>query len=142
MKKMAALFTESMREQGVYEEYFDGESLVYMATPSNTEADFCALEKAISHAFSVLPRVSPGRATPAADAQELPLPQVKCRLREAFFSTNRLTLPVEESAGCIMAGLYAPCPPGVPLVMPGEAISCAHAARLSGGGILQVDVLK
>ena len=149
-------FVKHLRTQGIYEEYFDGESLIFMAAPANTEADFAALEAALDAAAAALPRDAAaaadsgshaqapfGLAPGAAQSEEsLALPAVFCDVRQAFFSPQQVCIPVASAAGRVMAGICAPCPPGVPLVMPGERITAALAARMAAGGILQVDVLK
>ena len=48
--------------------------------------------------------------------------------REAFLAEKE-TLPVAEAVGRVCADIRSPCPPCVPLVMPGEVIS-ARAAEL------------
>ena len=52
-------------------------------------------------------------------------------VREAFLSRKE-TIPAERAAGRICAGVHSPCPPCVPLVMPGERISKELADVLSG----------
>ena len=61
---------------------------------------------------------------------EIPVirPEKVMTAREAYFS-RRERVNVRESVGCICGGVYSPCPPCVPLVMPGERID-AEAARL------------
>jgi arginine decarboxylase len=59
--------------------------------------------------------------------------------REAFFAPVE-TLPIEESVGSISAELVCPYPPGIPVLMPGEAIeaSCLEFLRqiLANGGTI------
>lgn len=138
----APAFAAAMRQSGVYEEYFDGESLVYMATPANTEGDFTALEQALAAALRATPPAAPSLPAPLADRDAPPLPETVCSVRDAFFAKERETLPTQSAIGRVMADLTAPCPPGVPLLVPGERVDAPHAALLAAGGILQVDVLK
>ncbi len=125
---------EGLRAAGILPEYGDGETLVLMAGPYNRPEDFAALEAALA-AFP------PKEPLPLPVEEALPLPKAVCNPREAFLAQH-IRLPVKEATGRVMAGLHAPCPPGVPVVVPGERIGPAQARQLAAGGILEVDVLK
>ena len=51
------------------------------------------------------------------------------------------TVAIENSAGEICAGLDCPCPPGVPLVMPGELIDNTVVDALKIYGVKTVPVI-
>ena len=75
-----------------------------------------------------------------------PIPVVKPERvlspREAFFSRKQ-TVPADFSAGRICAGITSPCPPCVPVVMPGERISEELADMLSAHyNVPNIDVIK
>lgn len=55
--------------------------------------------------------------------------------RQAFFSTGQ-TLDLENCIGKISQELYAPCPPGIPLLVPGQEISKTNV------GIIQKQACK
>lgn len=59
---------------------------------------------------------------------------------EAMFKPQK-TVAIENSAGEICAGLNCPCPPGVPLVMPGELIDNAVIDALRIYGVKTVPVI-
>ena len=59
---------------------------------------------------------------------------------EAMFKPQK-TMAIENSAGEICAGLNCPCPPGVPLVMPGELIDNAVIDALRIYGVKTVPVI-
>lgn len=59
---------------------------------------------------------------------------------EAMFKPQK-TVAIENSAGEICAGLDCPCPPGVPLVMPGELIDNAVIDALKIYGVKTVPVI-
>ena len=59
---------------------------------------------------------------------------------EAMFKPQK-TVAIENSAGEICAGLNCPCPPGVPLVMPGELIDHAVIDALRIYGVKTVPVI-
>jgi arginine/lysine/ornithine decarboxylase len=58
--------------------------------------------------------------------------------REAYLSRTEVT-PVEAAAGRICAEIKSPCPPCVPIVMPGERITGETAEIMKRYGI---DALK
>ena len=59
---------------------------------------------------------------------------------EAMFKPQK-TVAIENSAGEICAGLDCPCPPGVPLVMPGELIDNTVVDALKIYGVKTVPVI-
>lgn len=67
-------------------------------------------------------------------------PTVEMPVYEAMFKPQKL-VAVENAAGEICAGLKCPCPPGVPLVMPGEVIDNAVVDALKIYGVKTVPVI-
>ena len=124
---------EIFRGAGVEPEYADGAHVVLIATPFNTESDFARLEDAID----LLPARSPLAGTPELP----PLPPVKTALREAVFSAAETVL-LEDALGRVAAQAACPCPPGVPVVMPGEEITKDVLRFLQGYGFFSIKVLK
>jgi len=124
---------EIFRGAGVEPEYADGTHVVLIATPFNTKADFVRLEDAIA----MLPVRDPLPGGPALP----PFPPVKASLRTAVFAPSE-TVPLEASAGRIAAEAACPCPPGVPIVMPGEEITKEVIEFLHKYGFFSVKVLK
>ncbi len=62
-----------------------------------------------------------GNALSAGVFERLALEQVMAP-REAAMSPSHL-VPIDEAAGCIAAECVAPCPPGVPLCVPGQRLT-------------------
>lgn len=123
----------ALGQAGILPELADARRIILMATPANQPQDFILLRKTLE----AFPQKAPLKSS------TLPLfrPKSACSVRQALFAETE-TLPVRNSAGRVMGGLFAPCPPGVPLVMPGEIICRAAVQSLEAGGILAVDVLK
>lgn len=124
---------EIFRGAGVEPEFADGAHVVLIATPFNTDDDFMRLKNAIA----LLPV-----SRPLSETAELPpLPAVKMSLREAVFAPSK-TLLLAQAAGRIAAQAACPCPPGVPVVMPGEEITKEILRFLRGYGFFTIKVIK
>lgn len=124
---------EIFRGAGVEPEFADGAHVVLIATPFNTDDDFMRLKNAIA----LLPV-----SRPLPETAELPpLPAVKMSLREAVFAPSE-TLLLAQAAGRIAAEAACPCPPGVPVVMPGEEITKEILRFLRGYGFFTIKVIK
>lgn len=124
---------EIFRAAGVEPEYADGAYVVLIATPFNTEEDFARLADEIS----LLPVREPLPQGPALP----PLPPVKTGVRSALFALAE-AVPLEAAAGRIAAEAACPCPPGVPVVMPGEEITQEAIEFLHRYGFFSLKVLK
>lgn len=124
---------ELFRAAGVEPEYADARFLVLIATPFNMPEDFHRAGKAIEN----LPIDEPIPLGPALPQ----LPPVGAGLREAVFAASE-TIDLEKSVGRIAAEAACPCPPGVPVVMPGERITEEAAEFLRGYGFFLMKVLK
>lgn len=121
------------RGAGVEPEYADGAWVVLIATPFNGDSDFSRLADAID----LLPQRA---ALPQAPALP-PLPPVKTSLRAAVFAPSE-TVALEFAVGRVAAQAACPCPPGVPVVMPGEEVTKETAEFLRRYGFFSVKVLK
>ena len=95
-------------------EFCDGENAVFICTPFNGEKDFLRLRKAIEN----IP------IEKAKNPIKVPsiLPEAKMSIREAVLAPTESVLS-EKAVGRIAADTVCPCPPGVPIIMPGEMIS-------------------
>lgn len=124
-----------LRRYNVEAEFSDGEYLVLMATPQNTERDFLRLRIALER----LPLRVPMEATVDGGGREAH--EVACTVREGMLSSRRETVRAEESVGRVCAAPTVSCPPAVPVVMCGERITEADAERLLRYGIEEVEVL-
>ncbi|ARP49444.1 MULTISPECIES: amino acid decarboxylase [Caproicibacterium] len=123
---------EIFRQNGVEPEMADGAYVVLIATPWNIREDFARAARAIA-ALPVGEPLSCGPELPA-------LPPVRMPLRKAVFSASH-EVPLQRAAGCIAAEAACPCPPGIPVVMPGEEITPQAVQFLGRYGFLSLRVL-
>lgn len=127
---------EHFRALGVEPEYSDDAHVVFLPSPFNQEQDFSRLAEGIQTlAFS-----TSESQVPVSGA--LPnLPEQVITPRQALFAAQE-EIPVEHSAGRIAAQASCPCPPGVPVVMPGEKITCEISEFLRRYGFFSIKVIK
>lgn len=124
---------EFFRENGISPEMNDSRHVVFLPSPFNTEEEMLRLESAIRR----MPR---GRPVPIDrfnfehPAKAMPMAEVARMPREC--------VETGESAGRVAASAECPCPPGIPLVMPGERITDDLAKVLRKYGVGTVNVLK
>lgn len=124
---------EHFRNCGVEPEYADGAFVVFLSTPFNSEKDFERLE----HGIRTLPQ---GNALKISHSLPIP-PEISCSLREAVLAPQEW-VSLENAVGRIAGQAACPCPPGIPVVMPGEKIGSQAVEFLQKYGFLQVKVLK
>ncbi|MCH3973287.1 MAG: amino acid decarboxylase [Oscillospiraceae bacterium] len=120
------------RANGVEPEMADAAYVVLIATPWNTAEDFVRAEKAVN----ALPLAEPLPRLP-----DLPdLPPVRLPLREAVFAPSHTVL-LQDAVGHVAAEAACPCPPGIPVVMPGEEVTAQAVQFLRRYGFLSLRVL-
>ena len=68
-------------------------------------------------------------------------PRKELHLREAVFRKQK-SVPVSQAAGKICGGIQTPCPPCIPVVMPGERIDKETAEALKLYGVKTISVLE
>lgn len=121
-----------LQEHGMVCEFADPDFVVMMFTPENAHA----IEKIISVLCAVPKR------TPIAEAPPvLQKPVRRMSLREAVMCPQEV-LPVEQSAGRVLAAASVNCPPAVPIVVCGEEISQSAMRCFRYYGIEKVAVVK
>lgn len=122
--------------RGVECEHSDRAAVIFIITPFNTKRDIERLRSAICE-FPAKSAMSGGKGifklTRLPECVMLPR-EVLSREREMIFT--------EYAAGRIAAEAACPCPPGVPVVMPGELIDIRCIKILLNTGIKQINVLK
>jgi hypothetical protein len=106
-------------------EHADERGVAYFVSPSMSVDALQVLEK-------VLPEVV--IRTPPADCRwfHYDVPTMQLDPGEAIRCDAEDVVIGDASVGRIAAGLLAPCPPGVPLLVPGERVSAWHVRRLRG----------
>ena len=62
-------------------------------------------------------------------------------IRKAIMSDKKIE-NTESSFGKVAAEIACPCPPGVPLVMPGELIGKDEINALTNYGVFKINVVK
>lgn len=122
-----------LRENGAECEMSDERYTVLLFSAVQPREDFPRL----SEIFSGIPRKSPL----AIPAHKILKPERVLSLREALFSEKE-TVKTEDSAGKTCAEIVSPCPPCVPLVMPGERIDGDCAAELLRYGVREIPCVK
>lgn len=127
-RKAAAVF----REYGVEPEYADAGHVVLICTPFHTAEEYDRVRRATQ---ALRPD---GYGVPLI---AWPQPEIALPLREAMFARQE-EVPVQAAAGRVAAQAICPCPPGVPLVIPGEKIDADLFEVLLKSGILSVKVVK
>ena len=125
---------EYFRQRGAECEHSDGCAVVFILTPFNSDEDIDILRRAIKD----FPKSNP--ITDEIISFES-LPIAKMTPREALLS-RKTNIPVEEAAGKTAAEAACPCPPGVPVVMPGEEINEKCVNILLKTGIRCINVIE
>ncbi len=127
---------EYFQFHGIDCEFCDGENVVLIGTPFNSERDFVRLETAISS----LPERTI-KETNKVPAAKIPLPPQILSPRKAMFAPFE-TVAVRNAVGRIAADTACPCPPGIPMIMPGERIDQKTADFLSDCDFKTIKCIK
>ncbi len=106
-------FAEILRKSNIEIEFADPDFAVMMLTPSLSQNDLTLLESTL---LSIEKKTAISEEMPKISYHKKAL-----SLREALLSISE-TVPIEKSAGRILAEASVGCPPAVPVVMCGEAI--------------------
>ena len=120
------------RSHQIEPEYIGGGYSVFMASPFNTSTDWERLDSAIAQ-LDMQP-ISPVPFT-------YDPPEVILSPREAAFSLSE-SVSVQSADGRIAAQTAISCPPGVPIVIPGEKINAQVENILKNSGFFMVKVVK
>ena len=131
------------RGRGLECEHSDPGAVIFILTPFNTPKEIALLRKAIVEFPAERGNIAAGASgfsgNPAPLRPET-LPEKAMSPRKAW-SSPRETLPTALAAGRIAAETVAPCPPGVPLLMPGEIIDENSIKILSDSRIIHINVV-
>lgn len=125
-------FAASLRSSGVECEMSDANRVVLMFSSANRIEDFERAEIAILFVRRKSP-IAPEKYPVIKPTAHMPV-------YEAMFLPQKI-VPLEKANGEVCAGLNAPCPPCVPLVMPGEIIDHNVADALKQYGVKNIAVL-
>jgi arginine/lysine/ornithine decarboxylase len=128
-------FMKYLHKNGIEPEFCDENFTVLIPTPFNTDEELEKLHKVI---LNIKVRLFRDKI----DVLGIKAPhKTIISLREAMFSESKKT-DVKKSDGKIVARIIAPCPPGIPLLIPGEVIGEYQRQLLMSHGIFEVDVVK
>ena len=124
------------RERGVECEHSDSVAVIFLLTPFNTEREIELLRRAIAE----FPK---GKPLPEEPDGLFPdgFPRRAMLPREAVLGRS-VWIPTREAAGRTAAEAACPCPPGVPVVMPGEIIDGNCVNILLKTGIQRINVIE
>ncbi len=126
---------ELLRAMGVEPEYASADGIILMPSPMNSKYDYEILRRALEH----LPHTGGDRSS--CGVRSLPRPRTVMRLREALLAPAE-EFPVDRCLGRIAAQVKCPCPPAIPIVMPGEEMDADCIAALKNFGVMNIKVVK
>lgn len=124
---------EALRKRGVESEFSDLRYTVLLFSAAQPMEDF---EKIVEAAKGIKPKKPFIPENPPVIR-----PKAAIEPREAVFSPAE-AVPLKKAAGRICADINTPCPPCVPLVMPGEFIDGESLGALCRYGIESLRVIK
>ncbi len=114
-------------------EFCDGENAVLLFTPFNREEDYERVNAAVGHLKC--------SSTNKQKIYSCVRPEKAVSIREAMLSPSEI-ISTDKSIGRIAADTACPCPPGVPVIMPGEIINKDIIHELNRFGIDRIKVKK
>jgi arginine decarboxylase len=109
--------------------------VLYLANIGLTNRDFKAFQHMIlQEEERIQPSVYPHLPNPEPD---VPLPEIVMSSRSAFFARGETVAPT-NAQGRIAKETVVHCPPGIPVLMPGERIQPYHLPLLPAEGVTVV----
>jgi len=110
---------EDLQAQGIRVEMADRDTIVFLGTIADTEADFDYLADVL---IPILKKRQEQRRASATALSWSVVPQRATSMREAYFAETEM-VTAANAVGRISADLIAPYPPGVAVVAPGEVLT-------------------
>lgn len=126
-------FATLLRKAEIEPEFVSTGAVVLLSSPFNRELDFQRLEE-FANALPQRNPISYKMHDPVFPIQAMPV-------RQAVLSPFEV-IPLDMADGRICADARIPCPPGVPIVMPGEVIDKKIRNILKMYGINDIKVVK
>ena len=123
-----------LRRYGVEPEFVDEANIVLIPSVFSTQEDFQRLQRAIAQFPQRAPRKEQERLMSFH-------PESVMSLRSAVFSHTE-SIDVENAPGRIAAQAVCPCPPGIPITMPGERVTDEICHIMKKTGISCLSVVK
>jgi arginine decarboxylase len=124
---------------GVDYELYDAEGVLFIFSIYHSDSDLNLFETAMD---SVIQRIGQDKSEPlSGKISHYNQPQMKLSPRSAHqHALGFETIPLSQSMGRIAGEMVASCPPGWPLVIPGEVLGDWHSKTL--GNDFKVKVLR
>jgi lysine decarboxylase len=110
---------KDLQSAGIRVEMADRDTIVFLATLADSEAEFDALADAL---IPILKRRQEQRRESATALSWSVVPQRGISMRDAYFAKTEM-VDATKAEGRISADLIAPYPPGVAVVAPGEVLT-------------------
>lgn len=120
------------REFDIEPEYADGDFVVFMVSPFNSENDFERLEKAFRNIR--LRKI-------IKEEFSLPMGKFVASLRDAVFAPSE-EISISQAEGRVCAVPSVSCPPAIPIAVSGEIITDDHIRLFDYYGIEKIVVIK
>lgn len=127
-----------LRENNIEPEYAGREGVILIPSPFNTDLDFERLERALE---TMAASFVVGDKDLVAEVPPAEQPNVALTPRQALLA-EKATVLAAESVGKIACEAVCPCPPAIPIVMPGEVITAQAAILLPAHGFSNINVVK
>ncbi len=127
-----------LRNNHIEPEYAGREGLILIPSPFNTQEDFERLKMALGKMSG---HFTARGSTPTEVIPPAQQPAMVLTPRQALMAEN-VVLPVTKSIGRIACSAVCPCPPAIPIVMPGEVITPQSATLLAMHGYSNINVVK
>lgn len=125
-------YAKQLRASGVECEWADDTYVVLLFSAVTTVEDVQRAEMGILFTPMVTP-LPPAKHPIVKPTTALPI-------YEAVYRKRKI-VPLQQAGGLVCAGLTAPCPPGIPLIMPGEIIDHNVMEMLNGYGVKTIQVV-
>lgn len=125
---------DMLREFKIEPEYSDGNAVVLMISPYNSDEDFSRCKAAFS-------RIKPRKMRVICDEISFDGLKKACEMREAAFSPCE-TVTVDEAAGRVCGLSVTSCQPSVPIVISGEVFDENIIKILKRYSIFEVNVIQ
>lgn len=121
----------------VFCEYADQKYTVMLFSTAQPPTDFPKILAAAKN----IAKKTPLESRSISLSLPLSIPKAAMPLNTAVFSLSE-EIPLKNAQGRICASVTAPCPPGVPVIMPGEIFSEREITALGLWGVENVRVLR
>lgn len=125
-------------------EFVSGSTAVLIPSPFNFDTDWNRLESCIHYIYRVssLKRgLNLKVQLSLSKKYDYEEPKSKLSIGNAMFSEFE-TMEVEESEGFVCAQIVSSCPPGVPILVPGELIDKSKISHMKEMNIKHIQVVK